>query len=351
MMHNISDNERESLGGYLRRTREEQGVSFEEIVEATKISPNNLRALEEDDYGNLPADAFVRGFYGIYAKFLSLDPEEIRDRYSQQRKGLSKRNSQQSPTPTQLAIETSSMAERPSVTSHSLVGLSLLVIFIVGAAISWYLSWNPATYISQKLRGVPESAPVSTKQVEPAAQPESNPTTVTVPPSVPPDTVQHGTPAENAEKPAVASDPGSTGKAVTEELAQGKPVVVQPIVPIAPPPSSATSQEKAITPSTEPISGSSKQSQTPATAASSTYILKASFKEATRLTVKVDDKPAEHVSFPAGATQSWGANKSIVISLPSTTSATLTLNDLPLTLPKKPAGQEVSISIPEYLLE
>jgi cytoskeletal protein RodZ len=330
-------------------------VSFDEAVEATKISPNNLRALEEDDYGNLPADAFVRGFYGIYAKFLSLDADEIRNRYSQQRKNLPRKNTYQPPTPTQLAIETSSMAERPSVTSHSLVGLSLLVIFVVGAAVCWYLSWNPATYISQKLRGVPEPAQVSTQPASPVAQPEAQPakdaatsTVATVPPPA--------APAENAEKPALEA--GGAGKAVTEELAQEKPAVVPPIVAIATPGAVSTSQEKASAAPAGSTAGAvqqapasaEKQAQ-PLAAASAVYILKASFKEATRLTVKVDDKPAEHVSFAAGTSQSWSANKSIVISLPSVTSATLTLNDLPLALPKKPAGQEVSISIPEYLLE
>jgi cytoskeletal protein RodZ len=331
-------------------------VSFEEAVEATKISPNNLRALEEDDYGNLPADAFVRGFYGIYAKFLSLDADEVRNRYSQQRKTLPKKNTHQPPTPTQLAIETSSMAERPSVTSHSLVGLSLLVIFVVGAAICWYLSWNPATYISQKLRGVPEPAPVSTQQTAPVVQQETQPandsaTSEAVTVSPPP-----ASPSENAAKPA--PEPDGAGKAVTEELAQEKPTAVQPIVAIATPGATPALQEKVSAAPAGSTTGSvqqkpvsaEKQAQ-PSAAASAVYILKASFKEATRLTVKVDDQPAEHLSFAAGTSQSWSANKSIVISLPSVTSATLTLNDLPLALPKKPAGQELSISIPEYLLE
>ena len=90
MMNTFPDNEQESLGAFLRRTREERGVTFEELVESTKISPNNLKALEEDDYTRLPADAFVRGFYGIYAKFFDLDPVEIRERYSQQRKNMAK---------------------------------------------------------------------------------------------------------------------------------------------------------------------------------------------------------------------------------------------------------------------
>jgi hypothetical protein len=82
-----------------------------------------------------------------------------------------------------------------------------------------------------------------------------------------------------------------------------------------------------------------------------TYTLKATFKEATRLTVKIDDQPAEHLNFTAGAVQSWDAGKSIVITLPAGTGTALTLNNLPLTLPKKAAGEEITVSIPQSLSE
>lgn len=327
MMNTFPDNEQESLGAFLRRTREERGVTFEEMVESTKISPNNLKALEEDDYTRLPADAFVRGFYGIYAKYFGLDPVEVRERYSQQRKNLAKKSGLQSPAPIQSTNSASSMAERPSIASHSLVGLTLLAIFIVVAAISWYMSWNPATYISQKLRGVEGSPAVSTEPAKPAAISESAPPMTTTTTDVTPDTTAPAQPASGSEGPA-----------------RGNALVSEPNTP-ATLTSPGGTQEIAVTPSAAPAP------QPSAAAVGNAYVLKASFTETTRLTVKIDDKAAEHLTFPAGATQSWNAGKSIVISLPSATSAMLTLNDLPLTLPKKPAGQEVTISIPEFLLQ
>jgi cytoskeletal protein RodZ len=325
MMNTFPDNEQESLGAFLRRTREERGVTFEEMVESTKISPNNLKALEEDDYTRLPADAFVRGFYGIYAKYFGLDPVEIRERYSQQRKNMAKKSGLQSPAPIHSTNSTSSMAERPSIASHSLVGLTLLAIFIVVAAISWYMSWNPATYISQKLRGVEESPAVSTEPAKPAANSESTPPMTTT--AVTSDTAAPAQPASGSEGPARGNAPVSEANAPATLTSPGG------------------TQEIAVTPSAAPAT------QTPAAAVGNAYVLKASFTETTRLTVKIDDKAAEHLTFPAGATQSWNAGKSIVISLPSATSAMLTLNDLPLALPKKPAGQEITISIPEFLLQ
>jgi cytoskeletal protein RodZ len=319
-MKNESAHDRESLGQFLRRTRKEQGLSFEEAVESTKISPNNLRALEEDDYANLPADAFVNGFYGIYARYLSLDPEEIRNRYNQQKKLLPKKANKRSPTPGQLAIQTSSMAEPPSVASHSVIGLSFLALIVLGIAICWYFSWNPATYLSQKLRGVTEQPLATDEQPVPATSARETPVSdssqqapaVALPPAAP--------------APAQPS-PATEGTAVQEELAPNNPATAGQVATASPAPVTA------------------------AAPGASAYILKASFKEPTKLTIKIDDKPAEHLSFTAGAVQSWSAGKSIVISLPAGTGASLTLNDLPLTLPKKSTGEEMTISIPEYLLE
>jgi hypothetical protein len=69
------------------------------------------------------------------------------------------------------------------------------------------------------------------------------------------------------------------------------------------------------------------------------------------MTVRIDDQPAQHLDFAAGAVHSWDAGKSIVISLPAGTGTALTLNNLPLTLPSKAAGEEITVSIPQGLSE
>ncbi|MDP3480608.1 MAG: helix-turn-helix domain-containing protein [Desulfoprunum sp.] len=340
MIKNIPENERESLGELLHRTREELGLSLEEVAEATKISLYNLKAIEEDDYANLPAEVFVRGFCGIYAVHLSLDPEMIRERFNEQKVNMPRRSTKRAPTPTQLALETSNMAERPAVTSHSIIGLSLLAIFIVVTAISWYLSWNPATYLSQKLRGVPEQPTVSTEPKDTLTdEATDNTITKTALPST---------------APVVGTDTPASEKAMTEELAQEKPIVVPPIVPIATPPVTQSTKENA----SPPVSVPSGQIAPPAlpgksahSSGSSTYLLKASSKEATHITVKIDENPAERFVLAAGQSRSWNAGKSITITLPAGTGTTFTLNDIPLNLPKKDPGQEITISIPEYLLE
>mgnify|MGYP001392181498 CR=1 FL=1 len=336
MMNTQSEHERETLGAFLRRTREERGLTLEQVIDSTKISPNCLKALEEDDYANLPADAFVRGFYGIYARYLSLDPDEIRNRYNQQKRHQSRKDETNSPTPAELAMQTSIMAEPSSVTSHSVIGLSLLTLLIVGIAACWYFSFNPATYLSHKLTGTSEPAITAGEQSEssPATpdQPHAAPSTLT-PPAVP----------------AAAT----AGSPAPEHAGQGDMALTQISPPETTPTSPSVGSEQAGSAGGQfaPSAIMTTDAAPPTPPVPTTYTLTATFKKATRLTVKIDDQPAEHFKFTAGAVHSWSAGKSIVLTLPAGTGTELALNNLPLTLPTKKVGEEITVSIPQTLSE
>jgi cytoskeletal protein RodZ len=64
-----------SFGENLRRERELRGVSLREIADATKISMQFLKALEEDRVDRLPGGLFPKAFLRQYARHLGLDPE------------------------------------------------------------------------------------------------------------------------------------------------------------------------------------------------------------------------------------------------------------------------------------
>ncbi len=66
----------ESFGKYLKEERETRGYSIENVSQATKISPGQIRALESDDFSYLPPITFVKGFVRSYAKHIGLDSDE-----------------------------------------------------------------------------------------------------------------------------------------------------------------------------------------------------------------------------------------------------------------------------------
>jgi flagellar biosynthesis protein FlhG len=69
--------ETEFTGRLLGKVRESLGVEIEEIALYTKISAAHLRAIEAEDFANLPALVYTRGFVQQVAKYLKLDPAQV----------------------------------------------------------------------------------------------------------------------------------------------------------------------------------------------------------------------------------------------------------------------------------
>lgn len=64
-------------GSRLRRTRLFRGYEIEQIADVTKVSGTHLRNIEEENFADLPAEVYVRGFVTAYAKTIGLDPEIV----------------------------------------------------------------------------------------------------------------------------------------------------------------------------------------------------------------------------------------------------------------------------------
>jgi cytoskeleton protein RodZ len=69
------------VGDQLRQARERQGLTLSELARRTKISVIALRAIERNDFDELPGGIFTRGFLRAYAREVGCDAEEIVCRY------------------------------------------------------------------------------------------------------------------------------------------------------------------------------------------------------------------------------------------------------------------------------
>lgn len=74
----------EVSGAVLRKIRESAQASLEDLSDITKISKRYLAAVEADDYANLPATVYVRGFVSEYARALGLEAREVAKSYMTQ---------------------------------------------------------------------------------------------------------------------------------------------------------------------------------------------------------------------------------------------------------------------------
>jgi cytoskeleton protein RodZ len=67
----------EPVGRKLAKAREAKGLTLEEAGLQTKIRPNQLAALESDDYSVFASNTYARGFLQIYGKFLGIDVRAV----------------------------------------------------------------------------------------------------------------------------------------------------------------------------------------------------------------------------------------------------------------------------------
>ncbi len=67
----------ESLGILLKRARELRGISLEEVSEATRIRPNYLRAIEQNQLDQLPGLVFLKGYVKSYVNYVGLNSDEV----------------------------------------------------------------------------------------------------------------------------------------------------------------------------------------------------------------------------------------------------------------------------------
>lgn len=269
----------ESLGDYLRSTRVSKGLELADIVAETKISDRIVKAMEENNYDVLPAEVFSRGFYTLYAKTLSLEPSIVLEKYDNEKSFL-KKNQDSLRSSISYGQDYPGMAERPYSLPFSYIGLTILFLLFFGAFICWYFSWNPATYLSQKIQS---------RQ----------------------DTTQQETILKSPEK---------------EFFELHKMLSI---------------------PSLSNASEIHKQSSSPVVE-TGTYIINADFKETTRVTLVIDDKPVYDSVYKKGESAAWSANERINITLPGKTATLLSLNKTPIHLPKSD-NATLTISIPNDL--
>jgi cytoskeletal protein RodZ len=70
------------IGNSLRDARVRQGLELAELESLTKIRAKYLKALEEEQFDQLPGDTYVKGFLRTYAERLGLDGQLYVDEYN-----------------------------------------------------------------------------------------------------------------------------------------------------------------------------------------------------------------------------------------------------------------------------
>ncbi len=70
------------IGNSLREARLRKELDFPELEQGTKIRAKYLRALEDEQFDQLPAPTYIKGFLRTYADYLGLDGQLYVDEYN-----------------------------------------------------------------------------------------------------------------------------------------------------------------------------------------------------------------------------------------------------------------------------
>ena len=69
-------------GEQLQAARIQQGMSLEDVASRMHLSISILEAIEENDFDEITAPIFVKGYLRAYARIVSLDEDEMINLYS-----------------------------------------------------------------------------------------------------------------------------------------------------------------------------------------------------------------------------------------------------------------------------
>ena len=161
------------LGELLRSMREAKGISLEQAEKDTRVRRQYLEALEAEDFEQMPAEVYVRGFLRNYALYLGLDPDEA----------MALRGALPEEV---VSISFGKQLEEPLVSSSPLLLLSrilgVLVVLSIAIAAGW---WGYQWYTEHS----PFATPTATPTPTPTPAPTSLATVAVAPTEPPPTTV------------------------------------------------------------------------------------------------------------------------------------------------------------------
>jgi len=71
----------QTVGSYLKSSREAKNISLSDISQHTKISKWYLDCLEKDELKNIPGGPYIKAYISSYASFVGIDEDEALKRY------------------------------------------------------------------------------------------------------------------------------------------------------------------------------------------------------------------------------------------------------------------------------
>ena len=189
----------DTTGKQLSKARLEKGLTIDEVAYATKLRPDKVLALEHDDYGRFPNNAYVKGFLQIYGRYLGVDVSAaVKELENPSPVSVSDYQYLNSvPVPESPRLTARKPAKKPSLAP--LIAF-LLLVAVAGGGGYLYLNalrlvpdQSTQTRSANPTSGQSANAGAGTEVAKPSAPAATTNAVLPQPPAVPPSSVPAGT--------------------------------------------------------------------------------------------------------------------------------------------------------------
>jgi len=148
-----SESAQERVGDILRKERITRRIALETIAKDLKLNVKYVRALESNDYNDLPAAPYVRVYLRSLAKYLFLDPDEILKKFYKE-VGIDDDKFRKD-SETKISISSADQEKK----TETKPWINLLIVFAVLAIISLIASKVGHGSSGSQLQKIPSSVP------------------------------------------------------------------------------------------------------------------------------------------------------------------------------------------------
>ena len=124
-------------GARLRAAREAAGLSLDQVAQQLKLAQRQVRALEDENFGELPGRTFSRGFVRNYARLLNLDAHDLLAHLPDGAQAPALESPELHSTATMMAELPGADVAKPNF-ARWLIPLVLVGCIVGAAAYEWY---------------------------------------------------------------------------------------------------------------------------------------------------------------------------------------------------------------------
>ncbi len=163
-----------NIGKTLKEAREKKNLTIAKIYEHTRIHPEVLKALEDDDYSKISNPTYVKSFLKGYASYLGIDAGPIIEEYNKLKQIKQKKQKQPEPQQEKTVKAPADLSGITKMAFFILKWLIILVLAVFGGRWAFntfkVVKAKAVVAMANRKKEMPKKQPAQKKEQKSAAE-------------------------------------------------------------------------------------------------------------------------------------------------------------------------------------